>query len=341
MVHSFKTLVENQLGKKIKILRADNGTEYQSNEFNDYYREVGIKRETTTIYTPDQNGVSERKNLTIIEATHAMLHDQGLPKFLWGEYANTIVYVQNRCPHQALDFKTLEEVFIGLMYTIDQPLNEPSTSRKRPLWSKDTLEDVEKHIAPRGTFRESKESNRYQRYLAAMSMIVQSESCTFEEVVKHQVWKDAMNKEYDSIMKNDVWDVVPRPKDKSVVTSKWFYKIKHGADGSAEKFKARFVARGFSPKEGVDYDEIFAPISQYTTIHSIISLAASQGWSLHQIDVKTSLLHGLLKEEVYIEQPEGFEVQDRKSHVCRLKKSFHWLKQALRVWYERIDRYIM
>ena len=94
-----------------------------------------------------------------------------------------------------------------------------------------------------------------------MSTIVQSEPCTFEEAAKHQVWKDAMNEEYESIMKNDVWDVVPRPKDKSLVTSKWLYKIKHEADGSAEKFKARFVARGFSQNEGVDYDEIFAPVA--------------------------------------------------------------------------------
>ena len=94
-----------------------------------------------------------------------------------------------------------------------------------------------------------------------MSTIIQSEPCTFEKAVKHQVWKDAMNEEYESIMKNDVWDVVPRPKDKSVVTSKWIYKIKHGVDGSAEKYKLKFVARGFSQKEGVDYDEIFAPVS--------------------------------------------------------------------------------
>ena len=99
--------------------------------------------------------------------------------------------------------------------------------------------------------------------------------------MKQQVWKDAMNEEYELIMNNYVWDVVPRPRDKFVVTSKWLYKIKHGVDGSAEKFKSRFVARGFSQKEGVDYDEIFAPVAHYTTIRSIIALAASQGWNLH------------------------------------------------------------
>ena len=167
------------------------------------------------------------------------------------------------------------------MDPIDPLPCEPSTSRKGPLWLKDTLEDAEKHIAPRATFRESKKPNKYQGYLAAMSTIVQSEPCTFEKAVKQQVWKGAMNEEYESIMKNNVWDVVLRLKDKFVVTSKWLYKIKHGVDGSAEKFKARFVAWGFSQKEGVDYDEIFASLSRYTTIRSTIALAASQGWSLH------------------------------------------------------------
>lgn len=103
---SFKALVENQTQKKIKILRTNNGTEYESIEFKDYCREARIKRETTTIYTHEQNGVTKRKNQTIIEATRSMLHDQGLLKFLWGEAPNNIVYVQNRFPHQYLDFKT-------------------------------------------------------------------------------------------------------------------------------------------------------------------------------------------------------------------------------------------
>ena len=75
-------------------------------------------------------------------------------------------------------------------------------------------------------------------------------------------------------------------------------------------YKARFVARGFSQKEGIDYDEIFAPVARYMTIRSIIALSASQGWNLHQMDVKTAFLHGSIKEEVYMEQPEGFEIYD-------------------------------
>jgi len=119
-----------------------------------------------------------------------------------------------------------------------------------------------------------------------------------------------MTIEYESIVENDVWEVVPRPQDKTVVTSKWLYKIKHAADGSTENYKALFIARGLSQKEGIDYDVIFAPVARYTTIYSIIALATSQEWNPHQMDVKTTFLHGLIKEEVYVEQPEGFEIYD-------------------------------
>jgi hypothetical protein len=125
------------------------------------------------------------------------------------------------------------------------------------------------------------------------------------------------------------------------VASKWIYKVKHVADGSIEKYKARFEARGFSQIEGVDYDETFAPVARYTSIRSIIALAASICWKLHQMDVKTTFLNGEIKEEVYIEQPEGFVVHNERSHVCRLKKALYGLKQTPRAWYEKMDGFLM
>jgi hypothetical protein len=91
--------------------------------------------------------------------------------------------------------------------------------------------------------------------VALMSNIIYSKPSSFEEAVSQQVWKDAMTKEDQSIMKNDVWDIVLRPKGKFVVTSKWIYKIKHTADRNIDKYKVRFIARVFSQKEGVDYEE--------------------------------------------------------------------------------------
>jgi len=90
-----------------------------------------------------------------------------------------------------------------------------------------------------------------------------------------------MQEEYLSIMKNDVWKIVPTPNDKSIVISKWIYQIKHVVDGSIEKFKAKFIERGFSQKEGVDYEETFAPTTRYITIRSSICLDATMGWNIH------------------------------------------------------------
>ena len=111
--------------------------------------------------------------------------------------------------------------------------------------------------------------------------------------------------------------MVPRPRDKSVVSSKWIFKTKHLADDNIEKYKARFVARGFSQKEGIDYEETFALVAMYTLIKIILALEAKMKWKLHQMDVKTTFLNGVI-EEVYIEQPQGFEeTHDRNTHVCR------------------------
>lgn len=88
------------------------------------------------------------------------------------------------------------------------------------------------------------------------------------------------------------------------MTSKWLYKIKRGFDGTIVKYKARFMAQGFSRKEGEYYDNIFSPIAHYTAIRFIVALAASQGWTLHQMDVKMTFIHGILHEEVYVEQAQ-------------------------------------
>ena len=95
-----------------------------------------------------------------------------------------------------------------------------------------------------------------------MCDLVDQEPACFEEAVKKKEWVEAMMEEYHSIMKNDVWSIVPRPKDKAVVSSKWLYKIKHASNGSIEKYKARFVAHGFSQKEGIGYEETFSPVER-------------------------------------------------------------------------------
>ena len=146
----------------------------------------------------------------------------------------------------------------------------------------------------------------------------------------NELMEDIMMEEYH----NDVWDIVLKLEIKNVVFSNWISKLKYVVDGS----KARFVGKGFSQKEGIDYEETFAPVARYTSIRAIIlytsiraimALASMMKWDLHQMYVKTTFLNGVI-EEVYIEQPKGFEVEDRWTHVCKLKKALYGLKQAPR-----------
>jgi hypothetical protein len=128
---------------------------------------------------------------------------------------------------------------------LERNLEEPPAKMKLG-WLKEIVQEAGRIVIPKGTFKERKRPHRFGGYVSLMSSIGDVKPSSFEEADKLQVWKDSMLEEYRSIIKNNVWDIVSRPKDKSVVFSKWIYKIKHAADGSVEKFKEIFVARGFT-----------------------------------------------------------------------------------------------
>jgi len=157
------------------------------------------------------------------------------------------------------------------------PPREATVNRKRPAWLRNTLQEAKGNVAPKGSFRESKRPHKFFRYVELMSNIIDSKPSTFQEAVEKPEWKDAMMEEYHSIMKNDIWKVISRLEEKSIVNSRWIYKIKHAADDSIDKCKEMFVARGFSEKERKYYDETFAPILKYTSIRSIIAVFSAMG----------------------------------------------------------------
>jgi hypothetical protein len=112
-----------------------------------------------------------------------------------------------------------------------------------------------------------------------------------------------MIEEYQSIVKNYVLDVVLRLKEKTVVSCKWIYNTKHSIDGNVEKYKARFVACGFSQKEGINYEETFSHMARYTSIRDILAMDEVMKWKVHHMDVKTNFLNGVVEEEMYVEHP--------------------------------------
>lgn len=216
--------------------------------------------------------------------------------------------------------------------------NEISNNKKRPLWARKMFE--ENNVKLDQIFGENKRTRTQKCYTALLTELIEFEPDNVEKALTKQSWREAMIEEYQSILKNDVWDVVSRPKDKSFVSSKWLVKTKYAPDGSIEKHKARFVAKGFSQNVGIDYEETFAPVARYTSVRTILAIATSKGWKVHQMDVKTAFLNGKIEEEVYIEQPEGFITHDKDRYVYKLKKALYGLKQAPRAWYERIDNYL-
>ena len=153
-------------------------------------------------------------------------------------------------------------------------------------------------------------------------------------------WKEATDPEYDSLISNDTWELVPLPEGKNVVGSRWVFKVKPDENGSVERFKARLVTQGYSQGEGTDYHEVFSPVVRSTSIRTLLALANTCDWEVHQMDVHTAFLHGDLDEEIYMKQPDGYTDEENPNHVCKLKKSLYGLKQAACCWNSAIDGYL-
>ncbi|KAK1694490.1 hypothetical protein QYE76_011187 [Lolium multiflorum] len=151
-------------------------------------------------------------------------------------------------------------------------------------------------------------------------------------------WKEAVRSEMDSILANGTWEVTDRPYGCKPVGCKWVFKKKLRPDGTIEKYKARLVAKGYTQKEGEDFFDTYSPVARLTTIRVLLSLAASHGLLVHQMDVKTAFLNGELEEEIYMEQPDGFVVDGQEGKVCKLLKSLYGLKQAPKQWHEKFER---
>ncbi|CAM8910558.1 unnamed protein product [Rhodiola kirilowii] len=146
-----------------------------------------------------------------------------------------------------------------------------------------------------------------------------------------------MEEEFSALCRTHTWQLVPRPPGTNVVGSKWVFKTKHRPDGSIDKHKARLVARGFAQQAGIDYQETFSPVIKPATIRLVLTIAVSRGWYLRQIDVSNAFLHGHLTQDIYMQQPPGFEDPRFPSYVCKLQRTIYGLKQSPRAWFARLS----
>jgi len=133
-------------------------------------------------------------------------------------------------------------------------------------------------------------------------------------------WKSAMQEEFDALIKNKTRDLVPRPCDVNIIRSMWIFRHKKKSNGSFERYKARLVGDGRSQKAEVDCDETFSPVVKPATIRTVLNIALSNSWPIHQLDVQNAFLHGKLHETIYMHQPMGFRGPTHPDYVCLLKK---------------------
>lgn len=153
-------------------------------------------------------------------------------------------------------------------------------------------------------------------------------------------WIPSIQDEYNSLIKNETWELYPLPAGRKAISCKWVFKHKLNAQGQIARYKSRLVARGFSQVAGVDYTETFSPVVKTQSIRMILALVAARDWDLEQMDVSTAFPYGELEEDIYMEQPEGFVDPDHPTWVCKLKKTIYGLKQSASEWYKNIDAYL-
>ena len=461
----YRPEVEKQSGKLIKRLRTDGGGEYEK-WMEAHLKGSGIIHETTAPYSPDQNGVAERANRTIMERVKAIIGEFKLDKRLWMELAETVVYLKNRSPTKAvattpyelwygekpdlshlriigstayvhipkekrvkLDTHSHKGIMIGYGGTnqykiwdltrkdivisrdvvfvegksieitpaafIEEPKviydsitvmpgpapeteteglpTPPPTERSESTPGGQETEFVDPQIllqeaasgtrdgriggassggenpsgaepthrtsarTGKGTFTTRKfaeesfskpEKIRMAKIARNIDPNDEDEPVTVREAVSHPTrgkqWEKAIRDEYESLIKNHTWDIVQRPQNRQVVSNKFAFKHKKDEHAIIVRLKARLVARGFSQIYGVDYLDTYAPVVKLASIRILLAIAATNGLEIHQMDVVTAFLAGDLEEEIYMEQPEGFDswkrggrssLQTQKKHL--------------------------
>lgn len=163
---------------------------------------------------------------------------------------------------------------------------------------------------------------------------------SYEEAINSEdaeLWKKALQAEYDSQIKLGTWELSELPPGRTPVESKWVLRIKTLSDGTVDKYKARLVAKGYTQQYGIDYFETYSPVAGIATIRTVIAMAVERGWIIDQYDVNSAFLNSDLSEEIFMSQPEGFVVHGKEHLVCKLKKGVYGLKQSARQWNKKFN----
>ncbi|GJU51205.1 retrovirus-related pol polyprotein from transposon TNT 1-94 [Tanacetum coccineum] len=220
------------------------------------------------------------------------------------------------------------------MHTFYQ--HHPSTQR----WTKDhPLEQVIGNPSQSVRTRRQLETDGEMCMFALT--VSRTEPKNIKEAMADSAWIESMQEELHQFDRLDVWELVDRPLCKNVINLKWLWKNKRDEENTVIRNKSRLVAKGYAQKEGIDFEESFAPVARLEAVRLFIAYAAHKSFTMYQMDVKTTFLYGPLKEEVYVNQPDGFVDPYHPDKVYRLKKALYGLKQAPRAWYDELSNFLV
>ncbi|GJW45671.1 retrovirus-related pol polyprotein from transposon TNT 1-94 [Tanacetum coccineum] len=310
----FLKMIQVRLKVPVRRIRTDNGTEFVNQTLREYYEKVGISHETSVARSPQQNGVVERRNRTLIESARTMLIYVKAPLVLWAEAVATACYTQNRSiirlchcktPYELLHNKPPDLSFFHVFGALCYPTNDSENLGSILL-----------------SLKASKE-------VACVYTVRQGEVCT----AHYTLCIAGLN-------------LVPLPMSQ-VSTVPFALSTAHAGVSTADelggilKNKARLVARGYRQEERIDYEESLSPVARLEAIRIFLAFAAHMNMVVYQMDVKIAFLNGNLWEEVYVSQPDGFVDSDNPNHVYKLKKALYGLKQAPRAWYDMLSSFLI
>ncbi|KAI5324165.1 hypothetical protein L3X38_033238 [Prunus dulcis] len=278
----FKNEVEKQTGKSIRILRSDRGGEYLSTEFLEYLKKHDILSQWTPPGTPQLNGVSERRNRTLIDMVRSMMSYTDLPVLFWGYALQTAAYLLNKVPSNSMP-RTPHEMWFG---------RKPSLNHLK-IWGFPSY--VKKHDIDKLDARSK--MCRFNGYPNVQKVELKEEP---GEPHEPEVESDLVDHPVPlphSPNLHVVWTLVDPPEGIVPIGNKWVFKRKKGSDGKVETYKARLVAKGYKQREGIDYEETFSPIAMIKSISILLGIAAYYDYEIWYINVKTAFLNGHLQEK--------------------------------------------
>ncbi len=469
----FKPLAENTAGRRVKTLRSDRGGEFLSGEFAQVCEEAGIQRHLTAPNSPQQNGVVERRNRTVMAMARSLLKGMRVPGRFWGEAVRHAVHLLNRLPTKAmgdrtpfeawtgrkpqlghlkvfgctahakntqphlkkLDDRSAPYVYLGVEegskahrlfdprrgrihvsrdvvfeenvpwewtsaagqeptdFAMEEEPSEqlpslaiaagavpsyqapspgrragkeavvaaedvpspaspvaasptlpgtptpgsPSTNSAGVVPSPGTDDNIDTDDGPRryrslaDVLREAPRVDLVEDECDGEALLAESEEpSSYREAAGQPAWEEAMQREMEAIEKNKTWELAMLPAGHRAIGLKWVYKLKKNTAGEIIKHKAWLVAKGYVQKQGVDFEEVFAPVARLDTVRVVLAVAADRRWQVHHLDVKSAFLNGELEEEVYVAQPEGFARSGKEHLVLKLHKALNGLRQAPR-----------